>query len=108
MDETWKSRLEEILHIIADPFLRDFLKTGTAEKNMTLIQQSEKVVEQLFKEAIIVSMEESIVRPNIPQEELKRRQEAQLEGNARKYQKNSLVMKKEVRPSQVKSLKLRI
>lgn len=45
MDETWKSRLEEILHIIADPFLRDFLKTGTAEKNMTLIQQSEKVVE---------------------------------------------------------------
>lgn len=105
MNETWKSRLEEILHIIADPFLRDFLKTGTDEKNMPLIQHTDKIVEQLFKEAIIVSMEESIFRPTIPSEELKRRQEVQLEGNARKYQKNGLSMKKEVRPSQVKSLK---
>ncbi|KGU24314.1 hypothetical protein MG7_03940 [Candida albicans P34048] len=76
MNDTWRSRLKEISHITADPFLRDFHKLHTNDKEQiySILHNPDNVVEQTFKNTIIKSMEESMFRPLIPTQQMKRRQ----------------------------------
>ena len=102
MSNTWKSRLTEILHITADPFLRDFQKLHTENPNqiLSLLHDSDTFVEHTFKTTIIKSMEESMYRPLIPTTEMKRRQATHTEAPPRKVQKTT-----PYKPTAVKSLK---
>ena len=75
MNDTWRSRLKEILHITADPFLRDFHKLHQRQRtNLQHPPQPRQCCRTDIQNTIIKSMEESMFRPLIPTQQMKRRQ----------------------------------
>ncbi|CAI5759383.1 unnamed protein product [Candida verbasci] len=86
-DDTWKGRLIELSHVIADPFLVDLNKFHSKDLTSLLDGINDITTDQLFKEIIIKSLNESMFKPIIPQDELKRRSEVDLQSNKTKLQK---------------------
>ncbi|RLV91930.1 Chromatin modification-related protein EAF1 [Spathaspora sp. JA1] len=107
MTSTWQSKLSELVHVTGDPFLTKLFKlTPQDETNlMNLIEKSDESAEQLFKDSIIKHMDESMFRPNIPRDVIKRKSEADLDEGGRKFPKNSLTIAREKKISEVQSLK---